>query len=150
VWSQGSQPVSLAIVSHVSDNPSNSDNEVGSKKGKFKTPSWLCKEMHCTYLCPRMDEASHMLENISNTQMKHYTDYHKLSPNPPLVDELVNLLPSSVNPVDQVVNLDPSSINRVHQVIDLSMSLIDPLHQVVDLISPSFDPTPLLKSEDVA
>jgi hypothetical protein len=67
-----------------------------------------------------------------------------------LVDELVNPVPSSVNLVDQLVNLVPSSINLVDQVIDLSTSPVDLVHQVVDLISPSVDPTPPLKSEDVA
>jgi hypothetical protein len=64
VWSQGSQPMSSATAGHAGDNPSTSDNQVGSKKGKVKFPCLLCKEMHHTYLCPRMDEASYLLENI--------------------------------------------------------------------------------------
>jgi hypothetical protein len=43
-----------------------------------------------------MDEASYLLENIVDVQQQIP------SPNPPLVDELVNLVPSSVNLVDQV------------------------------------------------
>jgi hypothetical protein len=125
--------------------------------------------MHHTYLCPRMDEASYMLKNIVDVQKKLPTGYRKLSPNPQLVDELVNLVPSvnlvdqvvnfissSFDPVDKMVNLIPSSIDpnlpskSETQVIDPSTSSIDLVHQAIDLISPSFNPTPPLKREDVA
>jgi hypothetical protein len=114
--------------------------------------------MHHNYLFPCMDEVSYLLEKI--------VDFHQQlpSPNPPLVDELVNMVPSlvnlvdqvanpvpsSINSVDQVFNLVPSSVNIVDQVIDPSTSSVDPVHQVIDSISPLVDPTPLLKSEDVA
>jgi len=65
-----------------------------------------------------------------------------------LVDELVNPIPSSINPLDQLVNPVPFSVNLVDQVIAPSTSPVDPVHQVVDSISPSVDPTPPLKSED--
>jgi len=38
MWSQGSQPASSIVVAQASENPSTSDNQVGSKKGKVKTP----------------------------------------------------------------------------------------------------------------
>jgi hypothetical protein len=75
--------------------------------------------------------------------------------NPPLVDELVNLVPSSVNLVDQVIHLVQSSVESVDQVIGLISTLIDPTLplesevKVVDPIPPLVDPTPPLKSEDV-
>jgi hypothetical protein len=170
VWSQvSSQSVSSAIASHVSDNPSTS-TQVGNNKVKVKFPCLLCKDMHHTYIFPRMDEASYMLKNIAYVQQQLPTDYRKLSPNPPLVDELVNSVPSSVSLVDQMVNLVSSYIDLVDQVVDLILSLIDPtlplksetkfidmspssvnlVHQVINFISPSIDPTPPLKSEDVA
>jgi hypothetical protein len=62
--------------------------------------NFLCKEMHHTYLCSRMDEASYLLEKIVNVQQQLPTAYRKLSLNLPLVDELVNLVPSSINLVD--------------------------------------------------
>jgi hypothetical protein len=90
VWSQGSQPTChQPLAGHAGDKPSTSDNQVGSKKGKVKFPCLLCKEMHHSYLFPHMDEASYMLENIVDVQQQ------LPSPNPPLVDELVNLVPSS-------------------------------------------------------
>jgi hypothetical protein len=66
-----------------------------------------------------MDEASYLLENIVDVQQK------LPSPSPPLVDELVNLVPSSVNLVDQVIHLVQSSIELVDQVIDLISTSID-------------------------
>jgi hypothetical protein len=64
VWYQGSQPTSSVVASLASENLSTSDNQIGSNKGKLKFPLLLCKEMHRSYLCPHMDEASYMLENI--------------------------------------------------------------------------------------
>jgi hypothetical protein len=81
-----------------------------------------------------------------------------------LVDGLVNLVPSSVNPVDHVVNLVSSSVEPLTQMIDL-FPPIDPIFHlenetqvvvtssvnptpplmsanVVDLVPPSIDPTP--------
>jgi hypothetical protein len=97
VWFQGSQSESSTTAAHAGENPSTSDNQVESKIGKVKTPCWLCKEVHHTYLFPCMDEASHLWENIVDVQPQISTDYHKISPNPPLIVELVNLIPSSVN-----------------------------------------------------
>jgi hypothetical protein len=62
-----------------------------------------------------MDEASSLLEK--NQLPK---GYRKISPNPSLVDGLVNPIPSPVNSIDQVVNLD--------------LSLVEPLTKVTDLV----------------
>jgi hypothetical protein len=73
-----------------------------------------------------------------------------------LVDQVVNLVSSSIDPVEKVVDLIPSSIDptlpskRETQVINMSASSINQVHQVVDSISPSIDPTPPLKTKDVA
>jgi hypothetical protein len=65
VWSMGSQqPMSPLPASHVGDNPSTSNSKVGSKKGRVKFPCRLCEGSHQTYLFPRMDEASCLLEDI--------------------------------------------------------------------------------------
>jgi hypothetical protein len=110
-----------------------------------------------------MDEASYLLKNIVDVQQQLPTGYRKLSPNPPLVDEMVilvdqvvNFISYSVDPVDKVVNLILSSVDPTlpskseTQMIGLSTSLVDSSHQVVDSISPSVNPPPPLKSEDVA
>jgi hypothetical protein len=81
--------------------------------GKVKFPCLLCKEMHRTYLCPHMDEASYMLKNIVDDQQQLPTACRKLSPNLSLVDKLVNLVPSLVSLVDQVVNLVSSSVDQL-------------------------------------
>jgi hypothetical protein len=117
MWSS----TSSASVGHVSDTLSTSDVKVGKKKTIAKFPCMLCKGDHYSHLCPRMDEASSLLEKIQLPK-----GYCKLSPNPSLVDGLVN-------PVDQVVNLVSSSV--------------EPLTKVTDPVPSSTSPTFPLKSE---
>jgi hypothetical protein len=82
--------------------------------------------------------------------------YRKLSPNPSLVDGLVNPIPSSVSLVDHVVNLVSSSIEPQTQVVDPVPSLIIPtlnqksVTQVVDIFSSLVDPTLPLESDTKA
>jgi hypothetical protein len=108
----------------------------------------LCKGNHYSHLCPRMDEASSLLEKLQLPK-----GYCKISFDPSLVDGLVNPVLSPVDPVDQVVNLLSSSIEPQTQVADPVLSLISPaLHpksdtQVVDLFSSSVDPTLPLESD---
>ena len=54
--------------------------------------------MHRTYLCPRMDEASKLLEDITIPQQKLPTGYRKLSLDIPSVDQVVYPSPSLVDP----------------------------------------------------
>jgi hypothetical protein len=137
MWSS----TSSASVSHVDDTPSTSDVQVGKKKKTVKFPCMLCKGNHYSHLCPRMDEASSLLEKLQLPK-----GYRKLSSDPSLVDGLVNPVPSSVSPVDQVVNLVSSSIEPQTQVVDPVPSSISPtLHQksdtkVVDPVPSSVNP----------
>jgi hypothetical protein len=162
VWSTGSQhPMSPTASSNDGDNPSNSNIKVGSKKSRVKYPCRLCEGIHQTYLFHRMDEASHLLENIVDFQQQLPTTYHKFSPNLPLVDELINIVPSSVNLVDQVIDQIHSSVDPTLpsesevQVVDLvpllvvnpTLSSLEIEAHVVNLIPPSFDLTLPLKSE---
>jgi hypothetical protein len=138
VWSS----TSSASVSHVDDTPSNSDVQVGKKKKIVKFPCILCKGNHYSHLCPRLDEASSLLEKIQLPK-----GYRNLSCNPSLVGGLVNMVPSPFSSINQVVNLVSSSIEPRTQVADPVPSSINPsLHQksdtkVVDLFSSSVDPT---------
>jgi hypothetical protein len=143
MWSS----MSSASVSHVDDTPSTSDVQVGKKKKTVKFPCMLCKGNHYSHLCPRMDEASSLLEKIQLPK-----GYHKLSSDPSLVDGLVNPVPSSVSPVDQVVNLVSASIEPQTQVADPVPSSVSPaLHQESDTkavdSSPSVDPILPLENE---
>jgi hypothetical protein len=163
MWSS----TSSTSVSQVNDTPSTSDVQVGKKKKTIKFPCMLCKGNHYSHLCPRMDEASSLLEKLQLPK-----GYRKLSSDPSLVDGLVNPVPSPVSPVDQVVNLVSSSIEPQTQVVDPVPSSISPaLHQksdtkvvdlfpsinpilplendakVVDPIQSSVDPTLLLESK---
>jgi hypothetical protein len=78
----------------------------------------LCKGSHLTHLCPHMDEASKLLEDMTVSQPQLPAAYHKLSLNPPVVDGMITLVPSPVNPVDHVVNLVTSLVEPVDKVVD--------------------------------
>jgi hypothetical protein len=128
VWStHPSQPMSLASEQHVDDPPSTSHDTIGKKKSRVKFPCMLCKGSHLTHLCPHMDEASKLLEDMTVSQPQLPAAYHKISLNPPVVDGIINPIPPSVSPVDQVVNL--------------VMSLDEPVDKVVDPIPSSVNPT---------
>jgi hypothetical protein len=170
------QPMSSASEQHVDDLPSTSQDTVGKKKSRVKFPCMLCRGIHQTHLFPRMDEASKLLEDMTISQPQLLVSYHKLILNPPIVDGMINSVPSSVSLVDQVVNLVTSLVEPVDKVIDPIPSSVNPTlpiesatqavdpfppvdpilpleneTQVVDLISSSVDPTlPLESKPDTA
>jgi hypothetical protein len=78
--------------------------------------------------------------------------YRKLTLDPPVVDGMINLVPSSVSLVDHVVNLVTSLVEPVDKVVDPIPSSVDPTlplesaTKVVDLIPSSVDPTLPLES----
>jgi hypothetical protein len=114
MWSS----TSSAPAGHASDAPSTSDIKFGKKKRTVKFPFMLCEGDHCSHLFPHMDEASYLLEKLQLP-----TGYRKIYPNPLLVNGLVNLVPSPINPVYQVVNMVSSCyrINRYMRTLtDLS------------------------------
>ena len=110
------QPMSLASKQHVDDFPSTSQDTIGKKKSRFKFLCMLCKGSHLTHLCPCMDEASKLLEDMTVSQPQLPAAYRKLSLNPPIVDGMIN--PSSVNLVDHVVNMVASLVEPVDKVVD--------------------------------
>jgi hypothetical protein len=146
MWSS----TSSASAGHADDTPSTSDIKVGKKKKTVKFPCMLCKGDHYSHLCPRMDEASSLLEKLQLPK-----GYRKLSPDPSLVDGLVNPVPSSVSPGDQVVNLVSSLIEPQTHVVDPFSSSVDPTlllegeTKVFDPVSPSIDPIPPLRDAKV-
>jgi hypothetical protein len=177
VWStHPRQPTLLASEQHADDLPSTSHDTVGKKKSRVKFPCMLCKGSHLTHLCPCMDEASKLLEDITVSQPQLPAAYCKLSLDPPVVDGMITPVPSPVNPVDHVVNLVTSLVEPVDEVVDPIPSSVNPTlplesethvvdsfppvdpilpleneTQVVDLISPSIDPTlPLESKPDTA
>jgi hypothetical protein len=87
------QPMSLASEQHADDFPSTSHDIVGKKKSRVKFPCMLCKGSHLTHLCPHMDEASKLLEDMTVSQPQLPAAYRKLSLNPPVVDGMITLVP---------------------------------------------------------
>ena len=104
--------MSSASSHHTDDTPSTSDSMVMIQKGKVRNPCLLCKDMHFTYLCPRMDEASNLLEYIIVSHQRIPTGYRKLSLDIPLLDKVVDPNPSLVDPTlplkSEFKELDPS------------------------------------------
>jgi hypothetical protein len=97
VWSIGSQQTtSPTTANHVGDIPSTNDHKVGIKKGKVRIPCRLCREMHLTFLFPRMDEASELLEDIVVSHKQPPVASHESPPNQLLVDEVVGPIQSSI------------------------------------------------------
>jgi hypothetical protein len=137
VWStHPRQPISSASEQHADDLMSTSQDIVGKNKSRVKFSCVLCEGIHQTHLCPRMDEASKLLEDMTVSHPQLPAAYRKLTLDPPLVDGIINLVPSLVSLVDQVVNL--------------VTSLVEPVDKVVDMIPSSVDPTLLLESETQA
>ena len=130
---------------HIDDPLSTNKSVVKSWKGKVRNPCLLCKDMHFTYLCPFMDEASKLLEDITVSRQRLPTGYRKLSLQPPLVDKVVDPVLTSIDPTlplkseVQVVNSDSS-------MVDPTLPLNSEVNVVESLSSP---PDPTLSSESV-
>jgi hypothetical protein len=146
MWSSTSSD----LARHVGDTPSASDITVGKRKRTIKFPCLLCKGDHYSHLFPRMDEGSYLLENIQLP-----TGYQNISPRPSLVDGLVNIVPFPLSLVDPVVNIVSSSVEpKTQGIVPVPSSIIPTLHlksetKVVDSVLPLVDPTPPLKSAKV-
>ena len=157
--------MSSASSHHTDDPPSTRDSVVKSRKGKARNPCLLCKDMHFTYLCPHMDEASNLLEDIIVSRQWIPIGYCKLSHDITLVDNVVNLNPSLVHPalplkskvkvVDPVLtSIDPTlPLKSEVEVVNPSPSLVDPtlpLESEVKVVeSTSSPPDPTLSLESV-
>jgi hypothetical protein len=81
------QPMSLASEQHVDDIPSTSHDTIGKKKSRVKFPCMLCKGSHLTHLCPRMDEALKLLEDMIGSQPQLPAAYCKLTRSSPFVSQ---------------------------------------------------------------
>jgi len=176
VWSKSSdQSMSSTSGYHVDDKPLNGDHRVEVEKRRVKFPCRLCEGTHRTHVCPHMDEASHLLEEITLIQKKPPTSYRRVSPDPSLVDEVVDPTPSLIDPtlpmksdlpsVDEVVNPIMLSVNPVPQEASLLLQdsvvaqaqplvscqesvLEQPLvNEVVDLNPSLVDPTLPIESD---
>ena len=128
--------MSLAFEQHVDDLPSTSHDIVGKKKSRVKFPCMLCKGSHLTHLFPHMDEASKLLEDMTVSQPQLLTAYRKITLDPPVVDGMINLVPSPVSPVDHVVNLVTSLVEPVDKVVDPIPSLVNPTLPLDPILEP--------------
>ena len=128
--------MSSASEQHADDPPSTSHDTVGKKKSRVKFPCMLCKGSHLTHLCPHMDKASKLLEDMTVSQPQLPASYRKISLNPPVVDGMINPVPPSVNPIGHVVNLVTSLIAPVDKVVDPIPSSVNPPLPLESFIDP--------------
>jgi len=99
VWPKAShQPFPLAYGDHAGVKPSTSDHKIHEKKGKFKFPCRLCEGNHTIDFSPYMGEASKVLENFTTSQRHLSASYQQISPNPSLVDKVIDQNPNPINP----------------------------------------------------
>jgi hypothetical protein len=143
--------MSSASEQHVDDLPSTSQNTVGKKKSRVKFPCMLCKGSHLTHLFPRMDEASKLLEDITGSQAQLPAAYHKLILDPPVVDGMINLAPSSVNLVDHVLNMVTSLVEQLTKWSIQIPSSVDPtlpLESETQAVDPFLPVDPILPLEN--
>jgi hypothetical protein len=164
--------MSSASEQHVDDLPSTSQDIVGKKKSRVKFSCMLCKGIHQTHRFPHMEKASKLLEDVTVSQPQLPAAYRSFTLNPPIVDGMINPVPSLVSLFDHIVNMVTSLVEPVDKVVIPIPSLVDPTlplesetqlvdlfpsidpilplenaTQVVDLISSSVDPTLLLDSK---
>jgi hypothetical protein len=140
------QTMSSTSKQHVDDLPSTSQDDVGKKKSRVKFPCMLCRGSHQTHLCPRMDEVSKLLEDMTVSQPPLPASYHKLTLNPPIVDGMIN--PSSVNLVDHVVNQVTSLVEPVDNVVDPILDPTLPLESETQVVDPFLPVDPILPLEN--
>jgi hypothetical protein len=148
--------MSLASKQHVDDLPSTSHDTVGKKKTRVKFPCMLCKGSHLAHLCPHMEEAYKLLEDMTVSQPQLPVAYRKFSLKPPIFDGMITPIPSSISPVDQVINMVTSLVEPVDKVVDpipSSVNIILPSEseiKEVDMIPSSVYPTIPLESDTQA
>jgi hypothetical protein len=141
-----------ASEQHADDLPSTSQDTIGKKKSRVKFLCMLCKGSHLTHLCPCMEEASKLLEDMTVPQPQLPAAYRTLTINPPVVDGMINPVSSSISPVDQVVNLVTPLVEPVDKVVDMipfsvnSTLLLESATQAVDPFPP-VDPILPLENE---
>ena len=104
---------------HIDDPHSTSDSVLKSRNGKVRNPCLLCKDVHFTYLCPFMDEASKWLEDITDPRQRLPTNYRKLSLDIPLVDKVVDPVLTSVDPT-LPLKTEVEVVNSVSSLVDPS------------------------------
>lgn len=88
----------LLIGDHAHDKPSNSNNKFHGRNNKVKFPCKFCEGNHLNKLCTLLDEASKELENIITSLPHFLASYQKLSPDPLLVDQVIDQKSSLFNP----------------------------------------------------
>ena len=118
---------------------------VNSRKGKVKNDCFLYKDMHFIYLCPHMEEASKLLEDIIFSHQWIPTGYRKLSLEPPLVDKVVDPFLSLIDPTLPLKS-EVEVVNSISSIVDPTLPLKSEFQ--VDELMPS-PPDPTLSPESV-
>jgi len=98
--------VSSTSEAHVENTPSTSESEVHGQKGKYRFSCKLCEGDHVVHHCPFLDEAKSVLEDHPVSPIRLPSGYKKLSPSPPLVENLASPLKWSAKA--SIIEYEPS------------------------------------------
>lgn len=126
------QTLSSTSRDHAGDKSSPNDSNVHGKKGKVNFPCRLCERNHIIHIFPYMDEASKLFGNLTISQPQLLTGYKKLSPNPPLLVEVIDQNLSPFNPTlckleSREFFLDQPLVNKMVEYIPPSVNRTFPL-----------------------
>ena len=140
VWSK--HHVLLVSDHHANDAPSTSESLVKSRKGKVIYTFLLCNNMHRTYLCHHMDEASKLLEDSTVPQQQLPTGYHKLALDILLVDKVVDPVLTSVDPTLPLKS-EVEVVNPIPSLVDPTLPLESEVKVAKSMLS--LHPIPLFR-----
>lgn len=116
------QPSLSTYEDHVDVTPSASN---GNKKGKIRFPCRLCEGEHLVHLCPLMDKASIVLENLTAPQPHLPIGYQKLSSDPLQIGKEIAFDSSLAHPA----LAKPDCVMSVpdQPLVEKSVDLVSPL-----------------------
>ena len=147
IWSNGRLPLPLASRSQVGGTSSVSAGETLKKQGKLTNPYKLSEGHHAIHLCPYMNEAKRVLDNLVVFAPCLPAGYKQLSLSPPPADPMIGQESSLVDPAPSKIQIQESIIDQPLVVgsVELAPSAV---HQVFSNESGPHIPRVLLVSSD--
>ena len=146
-WSNDHQSLPLASESQVGGTSSASAGKSLKKQGKLANPCKLCEGHHAIHLCPYMDEAKRVLDNLTVSTPRLPAGYKQLSLSLPPADAVIGQGSSLVDPTPPKIQIQESVPD--HPLVVGSVELApSAVHQVFSVESGPHNPHVLLVSSD--
>ena len=147
VWYNDRLPLPLASGSQVGGTSSTGAGKASKKQGKITNPCRLCEGHHAIHLCPYMDEAKRVLDNLTGSSPCLPAGYNRISLSPPPADARIGQESSLVDPTPSEIQNQESIPDQPLVVgsVELAPSVV---HQVFSIESGTHIPQVLLVSLD--